>query len=66
MAYETYTERLDYLLELALKQNLKSIKQISEKFNCSESTIKRMLKTLRNKGYNIKYCPVEKKFIEKN
>lgn len=63
MDYLTYTEKLYYLLEMGEKGRLLSLKQASEKFDCSTSTIKRMLKTLREMGYNISYCRTIKKFI---
>jgi len=66
MNYLTYNERLNYLLEMIEKGQFLSLKQVSEKFYCSESTIKRMLKTLRIQGHNIKYCQKTKNyFIEK-
>jgi predicted DNA-binding transcriptional regulator YafY len=44
---------------------LLSLKQASRKFNCSERTIKRMLKTLREQGHEIKYSRTERKFFLK-
>lgn len=63
MNYLTYTERLNYLLELIEKGQLFSLKQASEKFECSESTTKRMLRTLREQGHHIKYCQKTKKYF---
>ncbi len=65
MDYLTYSEKLDYLLEMVEMGRFISIQQVSEKFNCSKSTIKRMLNILRIKGYNIKYCRIERKFYLK-
>lgn len=65
MNYLTYTEKLNYLFEMIEKGQLLSLKQASEKFECSERTIKRMLKTLRMQGYNIEYCKSTKKFFVK-
>ena len=53
MDYLTYSERLNYLLEMIEKGQLLSLKQASEKFGCSESTIKRMLQTIRKQGHHI-------------
>jgi len=65
MDYLTYTEKLNYLLELVKNEQVFSIKQISKKYNCSESTVKRMLRTLRIQGHQIKYCKkVKRYFIE--
>jgi len=44
------------------KGQLLSLKQASEKFGCSESTIKRMLKTLREQEYRIRYCKKTRKY----
>jgi biotin operon repressor len=63
MNYLTYTEKMNYLLEMIKNDRLYSLQQASEKYNCSESTIKRMLKTLRLQGYPIKYCKKTKKYF---
>jgi biotin operon repressor len=65
MDYLTYSEKLDYLLEMTRKGRFTSLQQASDKYNCSISTIKRMLNILRIKGYNIKYSRDEKKFYLK-
>lgn len=66
MDYLTYTERLEYLFEMIEKGRLLSLKQASEKFNCSKRTVKRMLKALRNKGFSIKYCKKTGKYFIEN
>lgn len=66
MNYLTYTERLNYLLEMIEKEQLLSLKQASEKFECSQRTIIRMLNTLREKGHDIYYCKTTKKYFLKN
>ena len=63
MNYLTYNEKINYLLEMIEKGRLTSMKQASEKFECSKSTIKRMIKTLREQGQPIKYCPKTKKYF---
>jgi len=55
MDYLSYTEKLNYLLEMIEKGRLLSLKQASEKFDCSERTIRRMINRLREQGYQIKY-----------
>ncbi len=45
------------------KGRLSTMKQASEKFECSRSTIKRMMKTLREQGYEIKYCKLTRKYF---
>ena len=61
MDYLTYTEKLNYLLEMIEKGRLTSLQQAAEKFNCAQSTIKRMLNLLRGKGLIIYYCRTTKK-----
>lgn len=65
MDYLKYSEKLDYLLEMVQKGRLFSLQQASEKFECSKSTIKRMLVVLRNQGNEIIYCSTAKKFYLK-
>jgi len=66
MDYLTYTEKLNYLLEMIQNERLLSLKQASEKFNCSERTVKRMLKALRNQGFQINYCKKTGKYFIEN
>jgi len=65
MDYLTYTGRLNYLLEMIEKGQLLSLKQASEKFDCSQRTIIRMLNVLREQGQDIFYCKTSKKIILK-
>jgi biotin operon repressor len=60
MDYKTYAQRLDYLKELIEKGQLSSPKDLSEKFECSERTIRKMINDLRESGIEIKYS--RKKF----
>ncbi len=41
------------------------LKQASEKFGCSESSIKRMLRTSRVQDHKIKYCQETKNYFLK-
>jgi DNA-binding NarL/FixJ family response regulator len=43
MNHASYSERLDYLLELIEKGAASSPKQISKKFDCNEKTIRNMI-----------------------
>jgi biotin operon repressor len=65
MNYLNYSEKMNYLLEMIKEGRLLSLKQASEKYNCSERTIKRMLKTLREQGNKIEYCKKLKKYFIK-
>jgi len=66
MKYLERKERNDYLLEMIEKDRCFSLKQITNKFDCSESTVKRMLSELREQGYNIKYSKTMKRFLLEN
>lgn len=66
MNYKSYSERLDYLLELIKKGNISSPKQIAQKFNCCDKTARNMVNTLREKGYDIEYCRIRAIYFVKN
>ncbi|WP_404818007.1 HTH domain-containing protein [Reichenbachiella ulvae] len=55
MDYFSYWSRLEYVLELIKKGALTSPYDLTEKFECSERTVRKMINDLRRKGYNIKY-----------
>lgn len=65
MDYITYTEKLNYLLEMIEKGRLTSLQQAAEKFDCSERTIQRMINILREQGYQIIYSKSDKKYFKK-
>jgi predicted DNA-binding transcriptional regulator YafY len=65
MNYLTYTEKLNYLLEMVEKQRLLSLKQASEKFECSQRTVIRMLNVLREQCHEIYYCKSTEKYLLK-
>ncbi|HEY0896910.1 MAG TPA: HTH domain-containing protein [Sphingobacteriaceae bacterium] len=62
MDYFTYEERLNYLLELAQKGRFLSQRQMAQKFECSEATIKRMVKHLKGRGHDLRYSRALNKF----
>jgi DeoR/GlpR family transcriptional regulator of sugar metabolism len=66
MDYITYSERLDYILDLIKKESLCSPKEIAERFQCSEKTVRNMINCLREKGFEIDYCKCNKKYFLKN
>lgn len=66
MDYLTYSEKLNCLLEMIQKERLLSLKQVSEKFECSKRTIKRRLKALRDQGYPINYSKKTGKYFMEN
>ncbi|PID94382.1 MAG: hypothetical protein CSA95_02895 [Bacteroidetes bacterium] len=65
MDYLTYTEKLNYLPEMIENGRLLSLKQVSEKFDCSQRTIIRMLNALREQGHDIYYCKTTRKYFQK-
>ena len=66
MDFITYSERLDYLLDLIKKERVDSPKIAAEKFDCSEKTIRNMINKLREKGFEIEYCKDSKKYFLRN
>lgn len=66
MDYITFSERLDYLLEMAKKGRISSPKQISQKLNCCDKTARNMINALRRKGYNIGYYRTTAKYFIEN
>ncbi|CAM1373197.1 Transcriptional regulator with sigma factor-related N-terminal domain [Tenacibaculum litopenaei] len=65
MRYLERKLRMEYLLDLIEKGRCHSLKQIASKFECSESTVKRMINELRFEGHNIQYSKSQKCFIKK-
>jgi biotin operon repressor len=57
-------QKLVYLLKMIEKGRCISLEQISEKFECSKRTIRRMIEELREDGHNIKYCRTNQKFYK--
>lgn len=58
-------KRLEYLLEMIEKGQCISLSQVSTKFECSASTVKRMLNLLREEGHKVEYCKKNGKFYRK-
>ncbi|WP_374988003.1 HTH domain-containing protein [Marinoscillum sp. MHG1-6] len=63
MDYFTYSQRLDYLLELITKERLSSPKDLESQFDCTERTVRKMINDLRRKGYVIRYSRECSKYI---
>ncbi|MFO7827404.1 MAG: HTH domain-containing protein [Bacteroidales bacterium] len=66
MKFTERKKKLDYLLEMIEKGRCFSLKQVAEKYGCSERTVRRMITELKEDGYNIYYCRVLRKFRVKN
>ncbi len=66
MDYLTYSNRLDWLLELIENGWISTPEQICEKFNCCDKTARNMINILRKKGYKISYCKISKKYFLEN
>lgn len=65
MDYRSYEKRLDYILELITKGRFRSIETAAARFSCSTRTVKRMLNHLRDRGHDIQYDRLEKKYFIK-
>ncbi|BAU51938.1 DeoR family transcriptional regulator [Mucilaginibacter gotjawali] len=65
MDYRSYEKRLDYILELITKSRFRSVEAAAKRFSCSTRTVKRMLNHLRERGHNIQYDRLEKKYFIK-
>jgi DeoR/GlpR family transcriptional regulator of sugar metabolism len=65
MDYRSYEKRLDYILELITKNRFRSIDDVATRFSCSTRTVKRMLNHLRDRGHDIQYDRLEKKYFIK-
>jgi biotin operon repressor len=63
MNHASYSERLDYLLELIETGSACSPVQLAKKFNCCEKTARNLINTLREKGYDINYCRYTQKYF---
>ena len=63
MDYFTYSQRLDYLLDLITRERLRSPGDIAGKFECSERTVRKMINDLRRRGYVIKYSRHDLKYF---
>ncbi|WP_429380301.1 helix-turn-helix domain-containing protein [Mucilaginibacter sp. UYCu711] len=65
MDYRSYEKRLDYILELIQKNRFRTIAAAAERFGCSTRTVKRMLDHLRDRGLDIRYDRLQKKYYIK-
>lgn len=65
MDYFNYHQRVNYIVEMTNKGRFTSLEQLASKFECSKSTIKRMLSHIRAYGIEITYNREAKKFTIK-
>jgi len=65
MDYRSYEKRLDYIVELITKNRFRSIDDVAKRFSCSTRTVKRMLNHLRDRGHDIQYDRLKKKYYIK-
>lgn len=66
MDYLTYSKRLEYLKEMIEKGQICHTKCIERKFECCNKTARNMINSLRELGYDIKFCRKNKKYFLKN
>ena len=65
MDYRSYEKRLDYIVELIMKNRLRTVEATAKRFGCSARTVKRMLNHLRERGHDIQYDRLEKRYFIK-
>lgn len=65
MDYRSYEKRLDYILELIQKNRFRTVDDVAGRFNCSTRTLKRMLNHLRDRGHDVRYDRLQKKYFIK-
>lgn len=65
MDYRSYEKRLEYILELIRKNRFRTTEDVAERFSCSTRTVKRMLNHLRDRGHDIQYDRLQKKYLLK-
>ena len=63
MDYRSYEKRLDYIVELITKNRFRTVEATAKRVGCSTRTVKRMLNHLRDRGHNIQYDRLEKKYF---
>lgn len=66
MDYLTYSRRLAYLKEKIEKGRLSSPNDLTDKWSCSEKTIRNMINRLREEGFQIEYCMKSKRYVMRN
>tara|TARA_B110000908_G_C10098165_1_gene377288 strand:- start:190 stop:402 length:213 start_codon:yes stop_codon:yes gene_type:complete len=65
MRYLERKQKMEYLLEMIEKNRCISLKQIADKYGCSERTVGRMIAHLKEEGNAITYCKMSKKYTKK-
>ena len=63
MTYSERKQKENHLLDLIQKERLYSLEKVANDYGCSVRTIKRMLTTLREEGYDITYCRKKKNYF---
>lgn len=63
MNYINYSKKLEYIQVLALKKATGTCKELAQRLDVSESTIKRMIQCLREKGVAIRYSQDRKTYF---
>ena len=66
MTYSERKEKEKHLLYLIENKRLTSLEKVANDYGCSLRTVERMLKELREEGYNIAFCRKSNKYFIKN
>ncbi|GAA3640329.1 HTH domain-containing protein [Flavivirga jejuensis] len=66
MTYSERKEKEKHLIYLIEQERLRSLEKVANDYECSVRTIKRMIASLREEGYNIYFCRVRYIYYIKN
>ena len=66
MTNEEFLKNCFYFIHLSKNKKTGTRKELSALFNISESSVKRMIRCLRNVGYDIEFCLYNNSYIVNN
>lgn len=66
MDFVSYQKRMTYLLELVKNGSAPSPRDLGERFDCSERTVRRMINNLKIQGHPISYSKKSGKYLLEN
>ncbi len=65
MDYTAMKERIYYVLELIDKGRACTPQSIASRISVSDRTARRMVRTLKDKGHDIDFCRLQKRYVLK-
>jgi ribosomal protein S25 len=66
MEHHAQVQRIYYVLELISKGRACTPHTIASRMNVSDRTARRVIKKLRDKGHEIGFCRLQKRYVLKN